>query len=211
MSKQTGSRASGPRGQKKALTPDQVGYLGGLLRNECEDKTSPTFGRARRDYALFRTAICSMLRASDITRLKISDVWAENGIVRDEVLIVQRKTGRNVIVHLQEETRFAIYNWLMAAYYSEKAIGLNSGHRLFGISIRHYTTLVKQWVKRIGLDPRGYSTHSLRRTKAKEIYRVTKNLEAVRQLLGQTSLGATSAYLGIDQDDALEISKEIKL
>jgi hypothetical protein len=34
--------------------------------------------------------------------------------------------------------------------------------------------------------------------------------EAVRQLLGQSSLTATSAYLGIDQQAALEIARQFK-
>lgn len=58
----------------------------------------------------------------------------------------------------------------------------------------------------IGLDPTVYGTHSLRRTKATLIYRRTKNLRAVQLLLGHTKLESTVRYLGIEVDDALEIS-----
>ena len=63
----------------------------------------------------------------------------------------------------------------------------------------------------IGLDPALYGTHSLRRTKASLIYRRTKNLRAVQLLLGHTKLESTVRYLGIDVDDALELSEQTEV
>jgi site-specific recombinase XerC len=48
-----------------------------------------------------------------------------------------------------------------------------------------------------------------RRTKATLIYRRTKNLRAVQLLLGHSKLDSTVRYLGIEIDDALEISEQI--
>jgi len=62
-------------------------------------------------------------------------------------------------------------------------------------------------VASIGLDPAAYGAHSLRRTKATLIYRRTRNLRAVRLLLGHTKLESTVRYLGIEVDDALEIAQ----
>ena len=59
----------------------------------------------------------------------------------------------------------------------------------------------------IGLDPAGYGTHSVRRTKPTLIYRRTRNLRAVQLLLGHTKLESTVRYLGIEVDDALEIEQ----
>ncbi|HEB28711.1 MAG TPA: integrase [Porticoccus sp.] len=57
-------------------------------------------------------------------------------------------------------------------------------------------------------DPALYGTHSIRRTKATLIYRRTKNLCAVQLLLGHTKLESTVRYLGVEVDDALEISEQ---
>jgi integrase len=54
-----------------------------------------------------------------------------------------------------------------------------------------------------------YGTHSMRRTKATLIYRQTKNIRAVQLLRGHSKLESTVRYLGIDIDDALEISEQI--
>ena len=59
------------------------------------------------------------------------------------------------------------------------------------------------------MDPTMYGTNSMRRTKATLIYRQTKNIRAVQLLLGHSKLESTVRYLGIDIDDALEISEQI--
>jgi integrase len=67
------------------------------------------------------------------------------------------------------------------------------------------------WVEELGLDPAEYGTHSMRRTKATLIYRRTKNLRAVQLLLGHSKLESTVRYLGIEVDDALEISEQTEI
>ena len=61
------------------------------------------------------------------------------------------------------------------------------------------------------MDSSGYGTHSMRRTKAAQIYRKTGNLRAVQLLLGHTKIESTVRYLGIEVDDALTLSEEVEL
>src|SRR5450755_3176017 len=79
------------------------------------------------------------------------------------------------------------------------------------ISIRQYARLVHRWIESIGLESAFYGTHSMRRTKAAQIYRKTGNLRAVQLLLGHTKLESTVRYLGIEVDDALNIAEQIEL
>ncbi len=79
------------------------------------------------------------------------------------------------------------------------------------VSTRQYARIVHRWVAAIGLDSTVYGTHSLRRTKATLIYKRTKNLRAVQLLLGHTKLESTVRYLGIEVDDALEISEQTEI
>lgn len=48
----------------------------------------------------------------------------------------------------------------------------------------------------------------MRRTKATLIYRRAKNLRAVQLLLGHTKIESTVRYLGIEVEDALEITEQ---
>lgn len=52
---------------------------------------------------------------------------------------------------------------------------------------------------------------SVRRTKPYLIYKKTKNLRVIQLLLGHKKLDSTVRYLGIEVDDALEISESIEV
>ena len=60
-------------------------------------------------------------------------------------------------------------------------------------------------------DVSEYSTHSMRKTKPSVIYDKTHNVDAVRRLLGQSSVTATSAYLGVSDNSALELARTINI
>lgn len=77
------------------------------------------------------------------------------------------------------------------------------------MTTRQYARLLSRWLADIGLDPRLFGTHSLRRTKATLIYRRPGNLRAVQLLLGHTKIESTVRYLGIEVDDALAIAEQI--
>lgn len=61
------------------------------------------------------------------------------------------------------------------------------------------------------VTPEGKATHSLRRTKVSLVYKKTGNLRACQLLLGHRKLESTVRYLGIEVDDALEMSEQIDL
>ena len=98
-----------------------------------------------------------------------------------------------------------------------KEAGKRPGEHLFtgrrgrdrSMTTRQYARLLADWVASIGLDPKVFGTHSLRRTKATLIYRRTGNLRAVQLLLGHTKIESTVRYLGIEVDDALAIAEQV--
>ena len=162
-----------------------------------------------RDLALFNLAIDSKLRASDLLSLRVSDV-ASGSEVQSRVTIRQRKTNRPVRFEITARTRKSIEDWIQAAKLTESAFLFPSRLRKSPhLSLRQYARIVESWVSAIGLDPTSYGTHSMRRTKATLIYRRTKNLRAVQLLLGHTNLDSTVRYLGIEIDDALDMSEKI--
>ena len=61
------------------------------------------------------------------------------------------------------------------------------------------------------MDGAAYGTHSMRRTKAAQIYPKTSNLRAVQRLLEHTKIESAVRYLGIEVDDALSLSEQIEL
>jgi integrase len=186
-------------GAKPPLRPKHVWSIRTKLQIE---------GRTR-DLAMFNLAIDSKLRGCDVVALKVEDV-APNGYALPRATVRQRKTGRPVRFELTEQTRQAIEDYLRGA--KRKTSGfLFAGRRgpNEGMTTRQYARLVSDWVASIGLDPRLFGTHSLRRTKATLIYRRSGNLRAVQLLLGHTKIESTVRYLGIEVDDALAIAEQV--
>jgi len=80
------------------------------------------------------------------------------------------------------------------------------------ICSQQYARIVKGRMKKLGVeDVSEYSTHSMRNTKPSVIYDKTHNVDAVRRLLGQSSVTATSAYLGVSDNSALELARTINI
>jgi integrase len=188
-------------GQKPPLKPKDIWAIRIHLQN----------AHAVRDLAMFNLAIDSKLRGCDLVNLRVRDVALGNRIV-PRAMVIQRKTQRSVQFELTEPTRTAVGVWL------EKA-QLRGDQYLFPsrvrgsphVSTRQYARIVHRWIGAAGLDSSAYGTHLMRRTKATLIYKRTKNLRAVQLLLGHTKSESTVRYLGIEVDDALEISEQTEI
>jgi len=141
--------------------------------------------------------------------IRVEDV-AAGGYTADRATVRQKKTGHPVRFELSEQTRQAVDDYI-------KETNKKPGEFLFtargranaAMSTRQYARLVSEWIGSVGLDPRLFGTHSLRRTKATLIYRRTGNLRAVQLLLGHTKIESTVRYLGIEVDDALAIAEQV--
>ncbi len=188
-------------GQKRPLLPKQVWAIRARLE----------LANNLRDLTLFNVAIDSKLRGCDLVGLSVVDLVKEDR-VRERVSVIQSKTKRPVRFELTENTRKTVLAWVKSPEMLACSFMFPSRfHDRPHISTRQYGRLVHDWVSEIGLEPSGYGTHSLRRTKAAEIYRKTGNLRAVQLLLGHTKVDSTVRYLGVELEDALSIAESIGL
>ena len=130
----------------------------------------------------------------------------------DRATVRQKKTGRPVRFELTEQTRQAVDEYIRTAGKKPSEFLFTARRGQEGcMTTRQYARLVSEWIACIGLDPRLFGTHSLRRTKATLIYRRTGNLRAVQLLLGHTKIESTVRYLGIEVDDALSIAEQVEI
>lgn len=187
--------------QTRPLLPKQVWAIRARL------KLADNF----RDLALFNVAFDSELRGCDLVTLKVTDLFREDRI-RERVSVVQSKTHKSVPFELSENTRETVTNWvrslemircqfLFPSYFHDRPY----------TSTRQYGRLVWGLVISIGLEPSGYGTYSVRRTKVAEIYRKTGYLRVVQLLLGHTKIYSTVRYLGGELEDALGIAERIDI
>jgi integrase len=168
-------------------------------------------GTRTRDLALFHLAIDNKQRGCDLVSLKVSDIAAGGG-VRRRAMVLQHKTRKPVQFEITDATKSAVEDWIANS-------GLISTDWLFPcrkdrevrITTRQYARLVTDWIGGIGLNPKTYSTHSMRPMKVTMIYRKTGIVRAVQILLGHTKLDSTVRYPGVEVEDALALSEGVEL
>jgi integrase len=168
-------------------------------------------GKRTRELALFNLGLDSKLRACDLVKLRVRDVCHGNRVAT-RATVMQQKTSTPVQFEITQGTRDAIDEWIKTqnlqpedALFPSRCV--NHDH----LGTRQYARLVDGWITEIGLDPADYGTHTMRRTKASLVYRRTKNLRAVQLLLGHQKLESTVRYLGIEVEDALEMSEQTEI
>jgi len=121
-------------GQKPPLIPQEIWAI--RIRLQDEEKL--------RDLALFNLAIDSKLRASDLLKIKVSDV-SSGDHVNSRAMIMQQKTERPVRFEITARTRKSIETWIAAGQ-------LKSSRYLFPsrqsphLSTRQYARIVESWV-----------------------------------------------------------------
>lgn len=188
-------------GQKKPLTELQIQFLQEHLTNQSKF----------RDLALFSFQIDTMLRSSDVIKIKVKDVIDFQGNIKSQINIQQKKTIKPHIVVLSNKTSEILINfikkekkkeddWLFTSYSNNNKTG--------PISYSGHWTKVKEWCRILGVDPRDFATHTGRRTRAVIVYKDTKDPKLVMNLLGQTNIGSVTDYLGMDKQNARDIYKE---
>lgn len=196
-----GQTSGAPRGQKRPFRPREVWAIRARLE---------MLGQIR-NLALLNLAIDSKLRGCDLVSLKVSDVFSA-GSIRERAMVIQKKTSRPVQFEITKLTAASLISHV-------QRVGLSKDDYLFPsrngesdhLSTRQYHRIVDSWVRQIGLKVSDYGTHSLRRTKVAQLYRNTGNLRAVQLLLGHAKIESTIRYLGIELEDALQISEALEL
>jgi len=163
----------------------------------------------RRDLAMSNCAIDARLLRSGAST--VSDV-APGGVLRSRSTVIQQKTGRPVPFEITEPTREALGSWLaVRGRRADDWLFPGRGRHGDHITTRQYARLVDRWVQPVDLEPGAYDTHSPRRTKVALVYKKTGNLRACQLLLGHRKLESTVRYLGIEVDDALELSEQLEI
>ncbi|HCI95013.1 MULTISPECIES: tyrosine-type recombinase/integrase [Enterobacterales] len=164
-----------------------------------------------KELALLNIAIDCKLRSCDLLRMKVRDI-SSGGVIQNRVLYQQSKTEREVQFEITSRTAQSLTQWLMQS-------GLSASDYIFPsprkegkpMSYSCYSTIIHRWASQLGYDPYLYGTHSMRRAKATLIYARTKNIRAVQLLLGHAKLDNTIRYLGVEMEDALNISEDIEI
>ncbi len=150
-----------------------------------------------RNYAIIEVLYSCGLRVSELTRLRFTELYLEEGFIR-----VEGKGSKQRLVPISDTAIQKIRNWL--PYRSE--INIRKGHEEFvfvssrGTAISRITVFhyVKQYAQAAGIQ-KEISPHVFRHSFATHLLERGANIRVIQEMLGHEKITTTEIYTHIDR------------
>jgi len=142
-----------------------------------------------RDRALFLLLLRTGMRIGEALGLKLNDLDIKDRKVH---LFMGEKNSMGRVVYLSDDALFAMKLWLRRREKNKEFIfyGQSGGHLCYSTG----RGLFVKYLKKAGLDQKGYTVHCLRHTFASELLNAGMRLECLQQLLGHQDIEVTRRY-----------------
>jgi len=167
---------------------------------EVQDTLLHNFRAGRRNYTIFQVGKATLLRVSDVMRLRWTDVFNENGTVRQNAFIHDKKTGKANLLYLKPiQTDLLTYQaWYQKQKLHSTWLFPSTQHPDRHITEKQFYKIMSKTGDLLGIDYLG--THTMRKTGAYRVYTQSNyNIGLVMNLLNHSSEAMTLTYLGLDQ------------
>lgn len=172
--------------------------------HEVEQTLLEEFKFGRRNLTIFKVGMVTLLRVSDVLALKKSDVYEEDGTIKANAYIKDKKTGKPNTLYLKplQQDLTIYWQWLKDNDLESKWLFPSTKHLDRHVTEKQFYKVMAKIGDWLGIDYLG--THTMRKTGAYRVYTQTGyNIALVMELLNHSSEKMTLAYLGLDQ-----VSKE---
>lgn len=167
---------------------------------EVQDTLLHNFRAGRRNYTIFQVGKATLLRVSDVMRLRWTDIFNENGTVRQNAFIHDKKTGKANLLYLKPiQTDLLTYQaWYQKQKLHSTWLFLSTQHPDRHITEKQFYKIMSKTGDLLGINYLG--THTMRKTGAYRVYTQSNyNIGLVMNLLNHSSEAMTLTYLGLDQ------------
>ncbi len=142
-----------------------------------------------RGRALILLLLRTGMRIGEALGLRLNDLDIQGRKVH---LFEGEKNSMGRVVYLSDDVLFAIKLWLRRRDASKEFVfyGQSQGHLCYSTG----RGLFVNYLKKAGLDQKGYTVHCLRHTFASELLNAGMRLECLQQLLGHQDIEVTRRY-----------------
>jgi integrase len=167
---------------------------------EVQDTLLHNFRAGRRNYTVFQVGKATLLRVSDVMKLRWVDVFNENGTVRQNAFIHDQKTGKANLLYLKPvQTDLLAYQaWLKGNHLVSDWLFPSLQNPERHITEKQFYKVMSKVGDLLSINYLG--THTMRKTGAYRVYTQSNyNIGLVMHLLNHSSEAMTLAYLGLDQ------------
>lgn len=168
--------------------------------HEVQDTLLNNFKAGRRNYTIFQVGKATLLRVSDVMRLKNSDIFNQDDSIKQNVFIHDKKTGKANMLYLKpvQQDLMLYKSWLQENQVDSDWLFPSMTHPERHITEKQFYKIMAKVGDLLGIGYLG--THTMRKTGAYRVYTQTNyNIGLVMKLLNHSSEAMTLTYLGLDQ------------
>lgn len=149
--------------------------------------------RNERDYVLFMFGIYTGLRISDILKFRIRDIRN-----KDYICIKEQKTGKDKRFLLQKDLKDILKAYIKDKKDYEYLFKSRQGYNK-PITRETAYSILKVVANEFNIENIG--THTMRKTFGYFLYKQTKDLVAIKEILNHSDISETRRYIGLTQDN----------
>ncbi|MDR1344740.1 MAG: site-specific tyrosine recombinase XerD [Tannerellaceae bacterium] len=166
--------------------------------NRILDSIDLSLPEGQRNRAMLEVLYSCGLRVSELTSLRYSDVYFEEGFIK-----VAGKGNKQRLVPISETAIHEIQNYL----YDRNCLTIQKGHEDILFISRRGTALsrimvfhiIKQQVEIVGIK-KNVSPHTFRHSFATHLLEGGANLRAIQEMLGHENITTTEIYTHLDRE-----------
>lgn len=163
-----------------------------------------------RNYALIVVGLNTALRINDLLHLTWDNVYL-NGKIKDHIFVIEKKTGKENRIYLNQEAKSAIEAYAASLPHCHNPyIFFSNNSDAEPLSRYQAYRIIRHAAESVGL-PEHVSCHSLRKTFGYHAWKQGTPPALLMSIYNHSSYRITMRYLCIEQDDKDKVFCNIKL
>lgn len=170
------------------------------ILHEVQDTLLNNFRYGRRNYTIFQVGKATLLRVSDVLALRRNEIFNDDGTIKKNAYIRDKKTDKPNTLYLKPVNQDLIdyLQWLNENKIQSDWLFPSIKHPDRHITEKQFYKIMAKTGDLLGINYLG--THTMRKTGAYRVYTQTHyNIGLVMSLLTHSSEAMTLKYLGLDQ------------
>lgn len=170
------------------------------ILHEVQDTLLNNFRYGRRNYTIFQVGKATLLRVSDVLALRRNEIFNDDGTIKKNAYIRDKKTDKPNTLYLKPVNQDLIdyLQWLNENKIQSDWLFPSIKHPDRHITEKQFYKIMAKTGDLLGINYLG--THTMRKTGAYRVYTQTHyNIGLVMSLLNHSSEAMTLKYLGLDQ------------
>lgn len=170
------------------------------VMHEVEDTLLNNFRFGRRNYTIFQVGKATLLRVSDVLALRRNEIYKDDGTIKKNAYIRDKKTGKPNTLYLNpvQQDLTIYFQWLQDNNIQSEWLFPSTTHHDRHITEKQFYKIMHKTGDFLGLNYLG--AHTMRKTGAYRVYvQSNYNIGLVMKLLNHSSEQVTLNYLGLDQ------------